>query len=82
MAGSSRNTYALDVGSFLRSFTLGHVSQLDAVASRFLARLAELAPLVKPLWLAICWRGIGVARTMGAQCSRSGSERRSGRRRG
>ena len=34
------------LGSFLRSFTFGHVRQLDAVASRFLARLAEQAPLI------------------------------------
>ena len=30
------------LGSFLRAFTFGHVRQLDAVASRFLLRLAEL----------------------------------------
>jgi hypothetical protein len=29
------------LGSFLRSFTFGHVRQLDAVASRFLVNLAE-----------------------------------------
>jgi hypothetical protein len=34
------------LGSFLRSFTFGHVRQLDAVASRFLTRLATTAPLV------------------------------------
>lgn len=34
------------LGSFLRSFTFGHVRQLDAVASRFVARLAEQAPIV------------------------------------
>ncbi len=34
------------LGSFLRSFTFGHVRQLDAVASRFLTRLAGQAPLV------------------------------------
>jgi hypothetical protein len=34
------------LGSFLRSFTFGHVRQLDAVASRFLATLAGRAPLV------------------------------------
>lgn len=33
------------LGSFLRSFTFGHVRQLDAVAARFLTRLAALAPL-------------------------------------
>ena len=33
------------LGSFLRSFTFGHVRQLDAVASRFLTRLAEQTPL-------------------------------------
>jgi hypothetical protein len=34
------------LGSFLRSFTFGHVRQLDAVASRFLARLSARSPLV------------------------------------
>lgn len=34
------------LGSFLRAFTFGHVRQLDAVASRFLRRLAGHAPLV------------------------------------
>jgi Transposase DDE domain. len=34
------------LGSFLRSFTFGHVRQLDAVASRFLANLAGEAPLL------------------------------------
>jgi hypothetical protein len=34
------NAYAPStLGSFLRSFTFGHVRQLDAVASRFLTRL-------------------------------------------
>lgn len=33
------------LGSFLRSFTFGHVKQLDAVASRFLVNLARKAPL-------------------------------------
>ena len=32
------------LGSFLRSFTFGHVRQLDAVASRFLTGLAAQAP--------------------------------------
>jgi hypothetical protein len=36
------------LGSFLRSFTFGHVRQLDAVASRFLAGLARTTPLVGP----------------------------------
>ena len=41
------NAYAPStLGSFLRSFTFGHVRQLDAVAARFLARLADQAPLV------------------------------------
>ena len=31
------------LGSFLRSFTFGHVRQLDAVAARFLTALAALA---------------------------------------
>ena len=34
------------LGSFLRTFTFGHVRQLDAVASRFLGNLAERAPLL------------------------------------
>jgi hypothetical protein len=34
------------LGSFLRAFTFGHVRQLDAVASRFIAALAGRSPLV------------------------------------
>jgi hypothetical protein len=34
------------LGTFLRSFTFGHVRQLDAVAATLLARLAERAPLL------------------------------------
>ncbi|MEO7015790.1 MAG: IS1380 family transposase, partial [Leifsonia sp.] len=34
------------LGSFLRSFTFGHVRQLDAVASRLLVNLAHEAPIV------------------------------------
>ena len=34
------------LGQFLRAFTFGHVRQLDAVASRFLLKLAKLAPLL------------------------------------
>lgn len=34
------------LGSFLRSFTFGHVRQLDAVASRLLIHLAGEAPIV------------------------------------
>ena len=34
------------LGSFLREFRFGHVRQLDAVASRFLGRLAEQTPLI------------------------------------
>jgi hypothetical protein len=34
------------LGSFLRSFTFGHVRQLDAVASRLLGNLASATPLV------------------------------------
>ena len=34
------------LGSFLRSFTFGHVRQLDAVASRFLTGLAARTPLL------------------------------------
>lgn len=37
---------ASTLGSFLRSFAFGHVRQLDAVASRFLANLAAEAPLL------------------------------------
>ena len=34
------------LGSFLREFTFGHLRQLDAVASRLLASLAERTPLL------------------------------------
>lgn len=34
------------LGSFLRTFSFGHVRQLDAVASRLLGRLADTAPLL------------------------------------
>jgi len=34
------------LGTFLRTFTFGHVRQLDAVASRFLAALAKNAPIL------------------------------------
>ncbi len=34
------------MGTFLRSFTFGHVRQLDGVAARLLARLAARAPLL------------------------------------
>jgi hypothetical protein len=34
------------LGSFLRGFTFGHIRQLDAVASRFLAGLAGRTPLL------------------------------------
>ena len=34
------------LGTFLRSFTFGHVRQLDAVAARFLANLAGRSPLL------------------------------------
>jgi hypothetical protein len=34
------------LGSFLRAFSFGHVRQLDAVASRFLTRLARRTPLL------------------------------------
>jgi hypothetical protein len=41
-----RGVYAPStLGSFLRSFTFGHVDQLDAVASRFLTVLAGQVPL-------------------------------------
>ena len=34
------------LGTFLRSFTFGHVRQLDAVASRFVIALAKNAPIL------------------------------------
>ncbi len=34
------------LGTFLRSFTFGHVRQLDAVAARLLPALAGQAPLL------------------------------------
>jgi hypothetical protein len=34
------------LGIFLRAFTFGHVRQLDAVAARFLSRLAGQAPIL------------------------------------
>jgi hypothetical protein len=37
---------ASTLGSFLRSFSFGHVRQLDAVAARFLAGLAAQTPLL------------------------------------
>jgi len=40
-------TYAPStLGSFLRAFTFGHVRQLDAAASRWLRKLAAVAPIV------------------------------------
>ena len=46
-AGCSTRAYAPStLGSFLRAFTFGHVRQLDAVASRFLTRLTDWAPLL------------------------------------
>ena len=46
---SSSPAYAPStLGSFLRAFTFGHVRQLDAVASRFLTRLAAQTPLLAP----------------------------------
>jgi hypothetical protein len=35
------------LGTFLRSFTFGHVRQLDAVAARFLAGLAGVTPVLR-----------------------------------
>jgi len=41
------NAYAPStLGSFLRAFSFGHVRQLDAVAARFLNRLAAQTPLI------------------------------------
>src|SRR5664279_2797367 len=34
------------LGTFLRTFTLGHVRQLDGIAARFVAKLATLTPLL------------------------------------
>ena len=34
------------LGTFLRTFTFGHVRELDAVASRLLVNLADQAPLL------------------------------------
>ena len=45
------------LGSFLRSFTFGHVRQLDAVASRFLMGLAHQAPGLVPAQAATSSRG-------------------------
>jgi hypothetical protein len=42
------------LGSFLREFAFGHVRQLDAVASRLLARLAENTPLVDGIDGPVC----------------------------
>jgi hypothetical protein len=42
------------LGSFLREFAFGHVRQLDAVASRLLARLAENTPLVHGIDGPVC----------------------------
>jgi hypothetical protein len=36
------------LGTFLRAFRFGHVRQLDAVAARFVAGLAELSPIIAP----------------------------------
>lgn len=41
------------LGAFLRSFTFGHVRQLDAVASSMLVNLAREAPIV-PLTAVSC----------------------------
>ena len=41
------------LGSFLRMFTFGHVRQLDAVASRMLDNLAQLAPILPGAGLAM-----------------------------
>jgi len=35
------------LGTFLRAFTFGHVGQLDAAASRLLANLAEVTPVLR-----------------------------------
>ena len=42
-----KGTYAPStLGSFLRAFTFGHVRQLDAAASRWLANIAAVTPIV------------------------------------
>jgi hypothetical protein len=42
------------LGTFLRAFTFGHVRQLDALAARFLTRLAQTSPL-SPGAEAVCF---------------------------
>jgi Transposase DDE domain group 1 len=43
------------LGTFLRSFTFGHVRQLDAVASRLLAALAQRTPLIAAATDQVCF---------------------------
>ena len=60
------------LGSFLRTFTFGHVRQLDAFASRFLIALAGLTRPQR--------RGAGVGHRADGQGSQEGDRRdRSGR---
>ena len=46
VGSSTAATAPSTLGSFLRTFTFGHVRQLDAVASRFLTALAKDTSLV------------------------------------
>ncbi len=43
------------LGTFLRSFTFGHVRQLDAVASRFVANLAAHTSLLPGAERSVMW---------------------------
>jgi hypothetical protein len=49
--------YALSTLAFLRAFAFGHVRQLDAVAARFIARLADNTPALDALNgpVSACW---------------------------
>ena len=73
------NAYAPStLGSFLRAFTFGHVRQLDAVASRFLTRLAELTPLVGATGPDAVNEGGPVMVDIGLYAAKRGSRARSG----
>jgi len=52
------------LGSFLRTFTFGHVRQLDAVASRFLAGLAGRAQPVPASGAVVGWAMLDVDDTV------------------
>ena len=68
------------LGTFLRLFTFGHVRQLDAVASRLLARLAAAMPILggadQIAFLDIddtVWSRTSDARRSGCRCRSVGS---------